>query len=139
MFGGYNVYRNGDKLNAETTTDTVFVDNESVNEKYLSYQVSAVYSLTGEKYSNKVTIVASGINGVSGKSGVKVKTVGSRLIVLGAHQGDVIAVYSADGKQQSSVIATDDYSQSIDLSSVSAGVYVVKVGRDTFKLSVSAK
>lgn len=139
VFGGYNVYRNGDKLNAETTTDTVFVDNESVNEKYLSYQVSAVYSLTGEKFSNKVTIVASGINGVSGESGVKVKTVGSRLIVLGAHQGDVIAVYSADGKQQSSVIATDDYSQSIDLSSVSAGVYVVKVGRDTFKLSVSAK
>ena len=105
----------------------------------MSYQVSAVYSVTGEKFSNKVTIVASGINGVSGESGVKVKTVGSRLIVLGAHQGDVIAVYSADGKQLSSVIATDDYSQSIDLSAVSAGVYVVKVGRDTFKLSVSAK
>lgn len=139
VFGGYNVYCNGDKLNAETTTDTVFVDTKAASAKYLSYQVSAVYSVAGEKFSNKVTVVANGINGVGGESGVKVKAEGSHLVVLGAHQGDNIAVYTADGKQLVSVVATDDYSQTIDLSAVSAGVYVVKVGRDTFKLSVSAK
>ena len=139
IFGGYNVYRNGEKLNAELTTDTVYVDAEKATSKYLSYQVSAVYSVTGEQFSNKVTVVATGINGVTGQSGVKVKAEGNSLVVLGARQGDKIDVYAADGKQLISTLATDDYKQTISVATLSAGVYVVKVGNDTFKLSVSAK
>ncbi len=139
VFQGYNVYRNGDKLNSEMTTDTTFVDTKSADAKYLSYQVSAVYSVAGEKMSDKVTIVATGIGSVNGESGVKVKVEGSNIVVLGAHAGDRIAIYTADGKQLTSRTATDDYKQTLDIASVTTGVYVVKVGSDTFKLKVSRK
>ena len=139
VFKGYNVYRNGDRLNAETTTDTVFVDTKAADAKYLSYQVSAVYSVAGEKLSDKVTIVATGVNGVKAESGVKVKVEGNSLVVLGARQGVRIALYAADGKLVAGTVATDDYSQTLDIASATAGVYVVKVGGDTFKLRVSGK
>ena len=139
VFKGYNVYRNGDRLNAETTTDTVFVDTKAADAKYLSYQVSAVYSVSGEKMSDKVTIVATGVNGVKAESGVRVKVEGNSLVVLGARSGDKIALYAADGKLIAATVATDDYSQALDIASATAGVYVVKVGADTFKLRVSRK
>lgn len=139
VFGGYNVYRNGDRINSAVTTDTTFVDASPADAKYLSYQVSAVYTVAGEKFSDKVTVVATGIGSVSGENGVKVKTEGSSLVITGARAGDRITLYTADGKQLASVVAADAYSQSLDISSVTAGVYVVKVGRDTFKLSVSRK
>ena len=139
VFRGYNVYRNGDKLNAELTVDTTFVDTKAADAKYLSYQVSAVYSVAGEKMSDKVTVVATGIGSVKGESGVKLAVEGSSLVVLGAHAGDRIVLYTADGKQFASLTAADDYRQTIDIASVATGVYVVRVGRDTFKLKVSRK
>ena len=70
---------------------------------------------------------------------MKVKTEGSSLVVLGAHTGDRIALYTTDGKLVASTMATDNYSQSLNIASVGTGVYVVKVGNDTFKLNVSRK
>lgn len=139
VFGGYNVYRNGIRLNGETTTDTVYTDTEKTADKYLTYQVSAVYSVTGEKFSNKVTVVATGIDGVTSENGVSIKAEGSRLTVLGAHQGEQITVCGTDGKLYASTVATDNYTDTIDLSAIAAGVYVVKVGQATFKLNVTLK
>lgn len=139
VFGGYNVYRNGDKLNEQSLIDTVYVDTKNTSEKYLTYQVSAIYSNTGEQYSNKVTIVSTGVNGVYSENGIKLKVAGNSLEVLGAHQGTHIAVYAANGMLFANTIATDDYCQTIDLSAASEGVYVVKVGQDTFKLKISKK
>ena len=138
-FCGYNVYRNGDKLNADATTDTTYVDTKAADAKYLSYQVSAIYTVAGEKYSDKVTVVATGINSVNGNSGVKVKVADGKLVISGTRQGDHIAVYTTDGKLLASATATDDYSQTLSIPSLAAGVYVVKAGRDTFKLNVSSK
>lgn len=139
VFGGYNVYRNGIRLNGETTTDTVYTDTEKTVDKYLTYQVSAVYSVTGEKFSNKVTVVATGIDGVTSENGVSIKAEGSRLTVLGARQGEQITVCGTDGKLYASTVATDNYTDTIDLSAIAAGVYVVKVGQATFKLNVTLK
>ena len=139
VFCGYNVYRNGDRLNSEAMTDTTYTDTKAADDKYLSYQVSAIYAVAGEKFSDKVTVVATGINGISNGNGVKVKTEGSSLVVLGAHTGDRIALYTTDGKLVASTMATDNYSQSLNIASVGTGVYVVKVGNDTFKLNVSRK
>lgn len=139
VFEGYNVYRNGECLNDELTTDTVFTDTKAFSDKYLTYQVSAVYSVAGEKFSDKVTIIATGIDGVNGQNGVTLKVEDGQLIVLGAHNGDRITVASADGKLIASAIATDDYSQTVSLAAATTGTYIVKVGNATFKLNIKRK
>lgn len=139
VFEGYNVYRNGECLNNELTTDTVFTDTKAFSDKYLTYQVSAVYSVAGEKFSDKVTIIATGIDGVNGQNGVTLKVEDGQLIVLGAHNGDRITVASADGKLIASAIATDDYRQTVSLAAATTGTYIVKVGNATFKLNIKRK
>lgn len=139
VFEGYNVYRNGECLNNELTTDTVFTDTKAFSDKYLTYQVSAVYSVAGEKFSDKVTIIATGIDGVNGQNGVTLKVEDGQLIVLGAHNGDRITVASADGKLITSAIATDDYRQTVSLAAATTGTYIVKVGNATFKLNIKRK
>ena len=139
VFEGYNVYRNGECLNNELTTDTVFTDTKAYSDKYLTYQVSAVYSVAGEKFSDKVTIIATGIDGVNGQNGVTIKVEDGQLIVLGAHNGDRITVASADGKLIASAIATDDYRQTVSLAAATTGTYIVKVGNATFKLNIKRK
>ena len=139
VFEGYNVYRNGECLNDELTTDTVFTDTKAFSDKYLTYQVSAVYSVAGEKFSDKVTIIATGIDGVNGQNGVTLKVEDGQLIVLGAHNGDRITVASADGKLIASAIATDDYRQTVSLAAATTGTYIVKVGNATFKLNIKRK
>lgn len=139
VFEGYNVYRNGECLNDELTTDTVFTDTKAFSDKYLTYQVSAVYSVAGEKFSDKVTIIATGIDGVNGQNGVTLKVEDGQLIVLGAHNGDRITVASADGKLIASAIATDDYRQTVSLAAATTGTYIVKVGNATFKLNIRRK
>lgn len=139
VFEGYNVYRNGECLNDELTTDTVFTDTKAFSDKYLTYQVSAVYSVAGEKFSDKVTIIATGIDGVNGQNGITLKVEDGQLIVLGAHDGDRITVASADGKLIASAIATDDYRQTVSLAAATTGTYIVKVGNATFKLNIKRK
>lgn len=139
VFEGYNVYRNGECLNDELTTDTVFTDTKAYSDKYLTYQVSAVYSVAGEKFSDKVTIIATGIDGVNGQNGVTLKVEDGQLIVLGVHNGDRITVASADGKLIASAIATDDYRQTVSLAAATTGTYIVKVGNATFKLNIKRK
>lgn len=139
VFEGYNVYRNGECLNDELTTDTVFTDTKAFSDKYLTYQVSAVYSVAGEKFSDKVTIIATGIDGVNGQNGITLKVEDGQLIVLGAHNGDRITVASADGKLIASAIATDDYRQTVSLAAATTGTYIVKVGNATFKLNIKRK
>lgn len=139
VFEGYNVYRNGECLNDELTTDTVFTDTKAFSDKYLTYQVSAVYSVAGEKFSDKVTIIATGIDGVNGQNGVTLKVEDGQLIVLGAHNGDRINVASTDGKLIASAIATDDYRQTVSLAAATTGTYIVKVGNATFKLNIKRK
>lgn len=139
VFEGYNVYRNGECLNDELTTDTVFTDTKAYSDKYLTYQVSAVYSVAGEKFSDKVTIIATGIDGVNGQNGVTLKVEDGQLIVFGAHNGDRITVASADGKLIASAIATNDYRQTVSLAAATTGTYIVKVGNATFKLNIKRK
>ena len=137
-FLGYNVYLNGDKLNNSYISGNSYTDKSSVVGNYLEYQVAAAYSVTGEQYSNKVTLVVTGIDGVTADK-LKVTVAGSTLRIVGAHTGDKVAVYAADGKMVANSVVTDDYVQNISLSSLTAGTYIVKVGHDTVKVRVSRR
>lgn len=58
---GYNIYRNGQKLNAEPVTDLTFVDEDPANEN--TYVVRAVYA-QGESLDSNEAIV-NGITGIT--------------------------------------------------------------------------
>jgi len=70
---------------------------------------------------------------------LKVTIAGGTLRIAGAHTGDKIAVYAADGKLVVDSVVTDDYVQNISLSLLPAGTYIVKVGHDTVKVRVSRR
>ncbi len=137
IFEGYNIYRNGDKLNSVITTDTTFIDNTPYNDKYLEYQVAAVYSVYGEKLSDKVTIVASSIDGTATANGIRIEAKNGMLNVYGAPEKSIIRLYSADGSLISATPVTDNYKQSVSLIGKAVGTYIVKVGKSTFKLSIN--
>lgn len=137
-FLGYNVYVNGDKLNSSLLSGNTYVDNSVVNANYLEYQVAAVYSATGEHYSNKVTIMATGIDGTENAK-FSVEIVGSNLRLVGAHTGDKIAVYATDGKLMVHGVVEDSYVQNVSLANLTAGTYIVKIGKDTVKVRISRR
>ncbi len=136
VFEGYNVYRNGEKLNDELTFDTSYVDSKPYASKYLEYQVAAVYSLHGEKFSNKVTLMTTGIDNATAQShGIRVSAARGMLQVSGAPVGSTIRVYSADGSIVASAEVREAGVQHVALSQ--RGTYIVKVADSVFKVQVS--
>ena len=125
-------------LNNSYISGNSYTDNSSVVGNYLEYQVAAAYSVSGEQYSNKVTLVVTDIDGVTADK-LKVTVAGSTLRIVGAHTGDKVAVYATDGKLVVNSVVNDDYVQNISLASVPAGTYIVKVGHDTVKVRVSRR
>ena len=64
FFDGYNIYCNGEKINAEvlSTSATQYLDAEKHAGRYYEYQVKAIYPGYGEVGSNVVRILTTGIN-----------------------------------------------------------------------------
>lgn len=61
---GYNVYKNGVKLNTELLTDTEFSDEDGQGETNNVYGVSAVYQEGESPLSNTYVVIGTGIEGV---------------------------------------------------------------------------
>ena len=71
---GYNVYRNGERLNEEPITGRDFTDETPGDGSYV-YQVTAIYN-TGESVPETCEItVISGINGPSGITGAGIEAI----------------------------------------------------------------
>ena len=136
VFEGYNIYRNGEKLNAAMSFDTTYVDTKPYADKYLEYQVAAVYSLHGEKFSNKVTLMTSGIDGTATMDGIRVKAANGELLVYGAPEGSIIRIYGTDGSLVSATRVNDSFVQSVPLNNNAQGNYIIKVADSCFKVKV---
>lgn len=137
VFEGYNIYRNGDKINATMTTDTTFIDNMPYNDKYLEYQVAAVYSVYGERLSDKVTIITSSIDGTATSNGIRIEAKNGMLNVYGAPEKSTINIFTTDGSLVSAIPVSDQYKKSVSLLGKPAGTYIIKVGKSTFKLRIN--
>lgn len=125
---GYDIYRDGVKINEEPVAETEYVDTEVESGTY-TYVVLAVYETGVSAPSNKAVIdVQVGIDGV--KAGVKVVSGKGAIAVTGA-AGEALAVMAADGKVLYSGVASDK-----EVVSVPAGVYVVRAGNKTVKVAV---
>lgn len=99
---GYNVYRNGEKVNAETVAEMEYTDEVAETGEY-TYVVTAVYTEGESKPSNAAVVSvaslagsADGINGIATKA-AKVTTSKNTILVQGA-AGQKVVIVSADGK-----------------------------------------
>lgn len=133
VFQGYYVYRNGERLNDVLTTDTAYVDDDQTSDRYREYKVSAVYTVSGEQFSNKVLIVASGIGSVE-SDGIVISSDHGTLRVRGAHAGDTLTVYAASGAMVYSTTVGDDYETAVPAGHLLRGTYLVRIGKTTFKV-----
>lgn len=121
---GYDVYRDGVKINTATVEETSFVDAAGVNGS--AYQVVAIFTIGKSKPSATVVYEESGLADVA--AGVAITTAPGTIIVTGAADAEV-SVVAVDGKVL--YVGTGDAKVA-----VLPGVYVVKAGDKVAKVAV---
>lgn len=126
---GYNVYRDGVKLNDTPVTDTAFEDQDADASKAHTYHVTTVYTSGESKLSNACKIDLSGLSAVE-VADVTISAVRGAVVVCGAEGLDV-TVASIDGR----VVFSGKGTRSMTVH-VAPGYYVVKAGSTVGKLSV---
>ncbi len=128
---GYNVYRDGVKVNAEMLEETEFVDGEVKDGETYTYGISTVYTKGESAASNTVDVVyvASGLDSATLKA-VTVKAVDGSIVIGGA-SGVEATVCTTEGK---TVFAGT--CRSTESVAVAPGIYLVKVGDTVVKIVV---
>lgn len=128
---GYNLYRDGVKLNDTPLATTNYVDNNAVSGQTHHYRVTALYGDAGESEgSNEVAAaLTSALGALAGDGAVSVKAQGCMIVVKGCQSGRV-AVYDAAGRN---IAATDADGNVINIP-VTAGVYMVTAAGNTYKV-----
>lgn len=123
---GYNIYKNGVKLNEAPVTETSYVDAEGSADDL--YQISVVYE-QGETAATAAVKAETALIGKveAGKANVKVE---ARSIIVTAAEGNV-NVYTADGK-----MVYNAAGEGRNVINVAPGVYVVKTGKLVEKVIV---
>ena len=124
---GYNVYKDGVKINGDIVATASFTD--SADGKNHTYAVTAVYDLGESDFSNKVETTDGGIGEIT--SGIRIYASGTAIHIDGA-TGETIGIYSADGKLLSSRKAESQNA----VISAQPGYYIVKAGTAVEKVIV---
>ncbi|MDE6396437.1 MAG: choice-of-anchor J domain-containing protein, partial [Muribaculaceae bacterium] len=128
---GYNVYRDGKKLNSELVPSTTFTDNNvNMTGKY-TYRVSSVFD-KGESLASDeafIDLEQSGVGSINAAA-VTIKAVKGGVQVNGA-VGETISVFTLEGSLIRQVEGTGS-----DMVALPAGIYAGKVAAKTAKLLV---
>ncbi len=119
---GYNIYRDGVKLNDTPITDTKFVDNSPVMEG--GYVVTAKYSQGESAASNRVYPLSTGIENVM--TGLNVRGIAGAILVSGAAQP--YGIYDLQGRAV--------YNGMAERVELPAGAYIVRMAGMAFKVLV---
>ncbi len=127
---GYDVYRDGVKLNDAPVENTAYADSNVVKGTEYKYVVVALFDEGTGRVSNTASIVY-GQSGLDELGAAKSIATARNTIIVRGFAGEKVIVSSADGK----VIANGEASE-ISSISVPAGVYVVKAGNKSVKVVV---
>lgn len=122
---GYNIYRNGELINAQPVADCSYVDTVPATGE-LKYAVSVVYDQGMSGASNIVTVDMVGINDIFE---CKQVTTSHNLIKVTADDGALVSIYSTDGK----TIYSGKGNANVN---VPAGIYIVRIDDKFMKLMV---
>ena len=128
---GYNIYRDGVRLNAEPVAETAFTDSSIEDKKLYNYTVTGVYAEGESNRSNTVTVdtTGSGIADIT-TSGITITGTEGFTIVTGA-EGLPVEVFNAEGKTVTAL--TGKARTAIPLAQ---GFYIVKAGTTAAKIIV---
>lgn len=126
---GYNVYRDGVKLNADLVEATAYTDSNVADGEH-NYGVTVVYDKGESAISNVVTVsVATGINGMATKSATI--SAANKMITVANAAGENVSICTIDGKVVYNAVASDAVSVPVE-----GGIYIVKVGKAVVKAIV---
>lgn len=125
---GYNVYRDGVKINSELITTPSYIE-QGAKDDGQSYFVTAVYDKGESVPSTAVNVGQSGL-GEAGVATVDV-TVEDHTIYVANAFGQPVSIHAVDGRTVFSTVADSTVS-----ATVAPGVYLVQVGRATVKVVV---
>lgn len=127
---GYNVYRDGVKINSEPLAECEFVDNNVESDKEYHYVVTVLYTDRGESVpSDELVLSTAGIGSVI-DGGISIKAQDGKIFVFNA-EGQAIVVSAVNG----SLVYSGAGASKTEIA-VSAGVYVVKAGNKVVKVIV---
>lgn len=124
---GYNVYRDGEKINTALVTEKTYLDKTGVDGKKYTYNVTVVYAKTTSGASNDCKIVYSELEEVAADN-LAITTENGAIVVTGA-EGALVTVVAVDGKTLYNAVGDARVE-------VLPGVYVVKAGEKVAKVLV---
>ena len=127
VFAGYNVFRNGTKINEEPVMTGSYTDPNTETGKYI-YHVQALYDKGASELSNPVEFERKAVDsvGLNSADNLKVLIKGNEIIVTGAGL-NAVTISTADGKVEFRGIGDTRRR-------VSTGVHLITVGNRTFKV-----
>lgn len=127
---GYDVWRDGVKLNIQPVKECKYVDTNVVDQTQYSYVVLAVYKSGVSAPSNvaDVLFLAQGIDALYAAASVTTEL--GTIIVRGAEGAD-LTIVAADGKQVFSGVAETETRVAVP-----AGIYLLRLNATTLKLIV---
>lgn len=128
---GYNVYRDGHRLNAEPMAENSYVDKDIDGISTYSYAVTAVYTEGESMKSNEISVDTS-LTGIGSTMAgdVTISASAGAPIVTGA-EGMRVEIFATDGTTVAAL--PGETHMSIDLQ---AGFYIVRVGNTVAKIAV---
>lgn len=129
---GYNIYRNGERLNDELLTECAYTDEQVANKNTYSYVVTAVYDRLGEsRASGDFTLYyeQSGIQGIEGSE--PTATLDGRSIIITNPTGEAISIISADG-----MTIYNNANIGTTRIEITPGVYIVSASHKIVKMIV---
>lgn len=129
VIAGYNIYRDGQKINESPIAGSQFIDNTCDDSGDHVYNVTVVYDLGESRGSNDAVISMSGIAAIEGGN-IRIGNVGHDLVVSGA-EGCMTSVYTVDGTTIYRAIAPATLRLPL-----APGIYIVTAGQTTAKIAI---
>lgn len=127
---GYNVYRDGVKMNADLISREMFVDKIAQLSTKYSYAVTALYD-KGESLPSNIAEITyfTGVKELDAAN-VKVTTESGAIVIAGA-EGKLASVFSANGSR-----VAERRASSTEHVNVAPGMYIVRVAGNSYKVVV---
>ena len=127
---GYNVFRDGVKLNEQLLSQPAYTDKDVEEGKTYAYQVSVVYNF-GESNACEPVKVLCGVSGIDQAEAAPQVEVDYGIIRVTTAETLHVSVYTIDGKAVGS-----EKVNGVEEFAVEAGIYVVKAGNLVVKVCV---
>lgn len=128
---GYNIYRNGEKINDELVTERRYTDRGLADYSSYTYTVAPVYNGIEAKASNEFKVETAGVQNVTADAdGAIVKAEAGKISISNGN-GRAASIYTASGVCVAAYNSVDEAEVN-----VAAGVYIVKVADKVVKLIV---